>query len=264
MDTKLLVLSVQDGAGLPLGAVVNYACHPVALGWEELNMSKDWVELTCRVLKNAWGARAVPVFLQGCAANINPRWIYDKPDADPILPPDWPEPLADRMREIRRLGNMVGGEALKAASSVMRYEEGAALDARLVEVRLPVRSDLPRAMRDSSDESRPQGKYPGLHERLVKTPREIVTDIQVLRIGEAYLVGLPGEIMIEYQIELREKIASPWVFVSSLSGDSIGYIHTPASVREGGYEPNASYVVPEAGGILVGAVLDAVRSLQGL
>jgi hypothetical protein len=157
---------------------------------------------------------------------------------------------------------MVGGEALKAASSVMRHEETAALDARLVEVRLPVRSDLPRSMRDGADA--PKGKYPGLHERLMKAPREIVTDIQVLRIGSSYVVGLPGEIMIEYQIELREKIASPHVFVSSLCGDSIGYIHTPASVKEGGYEPNASYVVPEAGGILVRAVLDAVRSLEDL
>jgi len=263
MDTRLLVLSVLDAAGLPLGAVVNYACHPVSLGWEELNISKDWVEFTCRVLKGAWGPRAVPLFLQGCAANINPRWVYDKPDADPILPPDWPAPLADRMREVRRLGNMVGGEALNAASSIMRYQAGAALDARLVEVKLPVRPDLPRSMRESRDESRPQGKYPGLHERLVKGPREIVTDVQVFRIGDAWLVGLPGEIMVEYQIELRSRIASPWVFVSSLCGDSIGYIHTPASVQEGGYEPNASYVVPEAGAMLVRAVLDAVASLQG-
>jgi hypothetical protein len=261
MDPRVVVLAVQDREGVPLGAVVNYACHPVALGWNELNLSKDWVEHTCRVLKAAWGSKTVPVFLQGCAGNINPSWIYDKPDADPVPPPDWPDPLEDRLREVRRIGHMVGGEALKAASSIMRWTEDATLDARLVEVRLPVRPDLPPSMLETGEESRPAGRYPGLRQRLAKAPREITTDIHVVRIGPWYLVGLPGEILIEYQIELREKISSPAVLVSELAGDSIGYVPTPAAVKEGGYEPGASYVTPEAGSILVRAVLDALRSM---
>jgi hypothetical protein len=246
---------------------VNYACHPVALGWEELTMSKDWVEFSCRVLKNAWGERSVPVFLQGCAANINPRWVYDKPYANPILPPDWPDlganGLEERLKEVRRLGNMLGGESLKAASSIMTWEEDDTLDARLVEVRLPVRPDLPASMKAGDEESRPTGKYPALHERLVSSPKEITTDVHVLRVGRSYIVGLPGEILIEYQIELRQKIESPFVFVSELAGDSIGYVCTAAVVAEGGYEPGASYVTPEAGSILVKAAVDAVRAMKG-
>ena len=263
MDPRVLVLAVQDRDGLPRGVLVNYPCHPVALGWNELNMSKDWVQFTCRVLKDAWGQRAVPMFLQGCAANVNPRWVYDKPYADPILPPDWPDGLEDRLREVRRLGYMVGGEALKAASSIMSWQEESTLDARLFEVRLPVRPDLPRSMAAGDEESRPAGKYPGLRQRLMREPREIVTDVHVLRVGGAYLVGLPGEVLVEYQLELREKIASPFVFVSELAGDSIGYVPTPKVVKEGGYEPGASYVTPEAGSILVRAALDAVKAMPG-
>jgi neutral ceramidase len=267
MDTRVLVLSVQDAEGAPLGAVVNYACHPVTLGWEELAMSKDWVEYMCRVLKTAWGPRAVPLFLQGCAADINPRWTWDHPEADPLLPPDWPQPmdgnLEARLVETRRLGNMVGGAALAAASSVMRPTGTAVLDGRLVEVRLPVRPDLPAGMRDADFESRPAGKYPGLKQRLAASPKEIVTDVQVLKVGDAWIVGLPGEVMIEYQVELRKTVASPYVFVSELAGDSIWYIPTPASYKEGGYEPNASFVGPSAGGQLLDAARSAIRAMGG-
>ncbi len=261
MDPRVLVLSVQDRAGAPLGAVVNYACHPVTLGWTELNMSKDYVEFTCQVLKGAWGRRAVPVFLQGCAGNINPRWVYDRPDLDPAPEPSWPEGLSDRLRETRRLGYMLGGAALAAASSIMKSEEALSLDARLVEVRLPVRPDLPRDLAEGREESRPGGKYPALHQRLRASPRELVTDVQVLRVGRAYVVGLPGEVFVEYQQELQEKIDSPCVLVSELSGDSISYVPTAAAVREGGYEPMVCAVTPEAGGILVRAVLQAVRDM---
>jgi len=260
MDTRVLVLSVRDPAGTMRGAVVNYACHPVTLGWNELGMSKDYVEHTCGVLKSAWGPRAVPVFLQGCAGNVNPRWVYDRPEVDPIQPPDWPESLEDRLRETRRLGRMLGGAALNAAESVTRYERDVTLDSRLLEVRLPLRPDPGDA--DGPPKPRPQTRYPCRAERIERDPAAIATEIQVLRVGPAFLVGLPGEIFVEYQIELRDKIASPFVFVSGLAGDYVGYVTPPAAFAEGGYEPTATFVTPEAGGILVAAALDAVRSLE--
>ncbi|HET6486203.1 MAG TPA: neutral/alkaline non-lysosomal ceramidase N-terminal domain-containing protein [Spirochaetia bacterium] len=259
MDPRVLVMTVRGAQGERLGAVVNYPCHPVTLGWEEMNLSKDFVEYTCAVLKGAWGPDAVPIFLQGCAANVNPRWVYDKPDADPILPPDWPQALEDRLRETRRLGHLLGGEALKAAETNTRYEAAVVLDARRVEVELPARSDLD--LSDDAEESRPAGRYPGLRNRLRAQPRGFTTEVQVLRMGDAFLIGLPGEVFVEYQIELRETLAGHRVFVSELAGDSIGYLPTPAAVIEGGYEPTATYAVPEAGAALVQAALRAAREM---
>jgi len=178
-----------------------------------------------------------------------------------VPPPDWPDGLAERLREVQRIGNIVGGEALKSCSSIMRWTEELTLDARLVEVRLPVRPKLPGYLTEGSEESRPAGRYPGLRQRLRAAPREIVTDIHVLRVGPWYVVGLPGEILVEHQIELREKVASPAVFVSELAGDSIGYVTTPAVEKEGGYEPTAACVTPEAGSILVRSVLQAVAAM---
>ena len=39
MDTRVLVMAVQDQAGSTRGAVVNYACHPVAPTWSKSTIS---------------------------------------------------------------------------------------------------------------------------------------------------------------------------------------------------------------------------------
>jgi neutral ceramidase len=255
----VLVLAVRDQAGSMRGALVNYACHPVTLGWRELGISKDYVEFTDQVLASAWGPGAVPVFLQGCAGNVNPRWVYDRTDVEPLRP-DWPDPLEERLKETRRLGRMLGGEALAAAESIMRFERTAPLDARRVEVSLPLRQGM--RDEDGPPTPRPDTRYPCRAERIARDPRAIATEVQVLRVGPSYLVGLPGEIFVEYQIELRQRIRSPFVFVSGLAGDYVGYVTPPAAFAEGGYEPTATFVTPEAGGILVEAALGAVRSME--
>ena len=84
----------------------------------------------------------------------------------------------------------------------------------------------------------------------------------MLRVGDALLIGLPGEVFVEYQIELREKLPGHPVFVSELAGDSIGYLPTPAAVKEGGYEPTATYATPEAGSALVTAALNAALEMR--
>jgi hypothetical protein len=259
MDRRVLMLVLRSSTGREIGGVVNYPCHAVTLGWKELGISKDFIEYTCRVLKGAWGPASVPMYLQGCAANINPRWIYDRPEQHPMPPPDWPDSLDERLHETRRLGYGLGGEALAAASTITRYEPDAELDSRLLEVRLPLRPKLPDYLTESVSSP---SKYPDLRSRLREEPGSLATELQVFRIGDAYIVGLPGEVFVEYQLELRSSIDSPAVLVSELAGDSIGYVPTPAALEEGGYEPTVCSVSPEAGALLVASALDAVRSMQ--
>ena len=54
-------------------------------------------------------------------------------------------------------------------------------------------------------------------------------EVQVLRLGETYLVGLPGELFVEYSLEIKRR-AGRRVFVISLAnGELQGYIVTPGA-----------------------------------
>jgi hypothetical protein len=79
----------------------------------------------------------------------------------------------------------------------------------------------------------------------------------VLRIGDALVVGLPGEVFVEYQIEIRRRLAPRPVFVASMANDDVDYICTPRAFQEGGYEPRVSYFAPEAGDLLVEGAIAA-------
>ena len=261
MDRRLLLLELQTPEGRKLGAVLNYPCHGVTLGSRELGISKDFVEWSCRVLKAAWGASAVPIFLQGCAANVNPRWIYDRPELRPMPPPAWPRSLEARLRETKRLGHALGGAALAAAGDITSRVSSAPLDSRLREVRLPLRSELPPYLAKPSAGVE-SSKYPDLRSRLHDDRSSIETEVQVLRVGDSYIVGLPGEVFVEHQITLRSTADVPALFVSELAGDSIGYIMTPETLAEGGYEPSVCCVTADAGSLLTRAALEAIREMR--
>jgi hypothetical protein len=224
------------------------------------------VHYTTETFKDAWGPDAVPLFLQGCAGNINPHWIYDDPSRDP--PPDrvLPVELAPRLRETARIGRILGGAALAAAESIMTFASGADLAAVTRKVELPVRKDLPAGMKGTpghavSGSGPRRTRYLGMGQTLAAGTTRVSTEVQVMRIGEGIVVGLPGEIFVEWQIQIREKLGGRHVSVVELANDAISYLPTPEAFAEGGYEPEVSFFAPEAGGILVSSAVDAAKSL---
>ena len=82
-------------------------------------------------------------------------------------------------------------------------------------------------------------------------------EIQVLRVGDAFLACLPGECFVEYALELKRCV--PGAFVVSLAnGELQGYIPTPEAT---GYEARLSFFEPEAGLRMIEA---AARLAAGL
>ena len=86
--------------------------------------------------------------------------------------------------------------------------------------------------------------------------------LQVLRIGDYFIVGLPSEVFVEYQIEIRERSGADFTFVSELANDSSSYVPTPKAYEEGGYEVRSSSLAPQAGQALVDAAIELVHRLK--
>ncbi len=61
------------------------------------------------------------------------------------------------------------------------------------------------------------------------------------------LVGVPGELMVELGDQIREGSGLPDCLVCGYANDYVGYIVTPDSVAEGGYESGMTIFAPEAG-----------------
>lgn len=71
-DDTVLLARVTDRQGALLATVVNYACHPTTLAWENTLISPDYIGAMREVIEKVTGAPAV--FAQGACGELGPRW----------------------------------------------------------------------------------------------------------------------------------------------------------------------------------------------
>ncbi len=88
-------------------------------------------------------------------------------------------------------------------------------------------------------------------------------DLQALRLGDACLVGLPGECFTEYALEIKRRAPRQTFVASLVNGDLQGYIVTPAAAAAGGYEAANAIFAPAAGQILADTALAMLRQDDG-
>src|SRR5262249_49388236 len=83
IDPEVLVVRIDDLQGRPLGALVNYACHPTAAGGDNHPwVTGDFVSYGLRPAEAALGG-APCLFLQGTAGNIGTgKWGGGTPRED--------------------------------------------------------------------------------------------------------------------------------------------------------------------------------------
>jgi hypothetical protein len=73
-DDTLLVGRVTDDSGQPLATLVNYACHPTTLAWQNRQISPDYIGAMREVVEAQSGAPCL--FLQGASGELAPREQY--------------------------------------------------------------------------------------------------------------------------------------------------------------------------------------------
>src|SRR6185437_3271378 len=62
---------MTDASGRPLATLVNYACHPTTLAWENTLLSPDYVGAMRETVERDLGVPAV--FAQGASGDLGPR-----------------------------------------------------------------------------------------------------------------------------------------------------------------------------------------------
>ena len=85
-------------------------------------------------------------------------------------------------------------------------------------------------------------------------------DLTALKIGGVYILHLPGEPMIEFQLYAQRQKPDAFVAVAGYGLGSPGYICTEKSFAEGSYEPSASATKPCTEGMMKAGI----RQLLGV
>jgi hypothetical protein len=244
-DDTLLVGRITAADGRPLATLVNYACHPTTLAWENTLISPDYIG-AMRELIEAHTDGAPCLFLQGASGELAPREQYTADVA-----------VADRHGRALGWACLATLETMPPPGMRLRFdavvESGAPLAVwRAAPWRAPnelaaVQSSVALALKpdlQSLSEIEAQLAHaddPVIQERLRRRwgVRRIVGDgdtwampIYAWRIGDALLVAQPNEAYSWFQQELRRRFAPRTLAVLNLGNGSCGYLAPAALYAE--------------------------------
>ncbi|MBN2376476.1 MAG: hypothetical protein JXD22_08750 [Sedimentisphaerales bacterium] len=88
-----------------------------------------------------------------------------------------------------------------------------------------------------------------------------LTELSCLRLGDTYILHMPGELFVEYQLAAQQMRPKDMVCLAAYSDYGPGYIGTEIAYEQGGYEtgPDASLVSPKTEQILLTAISKLLR-----
>ena len=219
VDPTVGVIRLDRSDGTALAVLVNYACHPVVLGPDNLDYSADYPGEMRKTIEAALPG-STAFFLQGGAGNINP--YYDKTPR-----------IQNAVALMRATGRRLGQEVLRGqpqhhrpCSRQPRGETQRRRDA----VRTTIR---PRQDDGASEEALRR-----------KDSESAAAAIHSWGAGAGYnspgqqgigLRWMPGEPFVEFQLYLRAHSPLPNSYFLGYCNGSFGYIPTIAAAVRGAY-----------------------------
>lgn len=262
VDPEVAVARFDTPGGQPLGALVNYACHAVVLGHTNLELSADYPGQVCNALDEAKGPGFTGLFLNGACGDINP--VSSKGYACP-----------GGFRDVERIGSILAWEALKVLEETKTSQEAEVGMASEV-LKLQPRKPSPREAEGQVQMQRrriAELKAKGIEESQLLAELAILkyfcknleeaqkprsegaqaVEVQAIRIGDAVLVGIPGEAFAQIGLRIKAESSRKGVLVVGYANGFVGYIPTEEAFQEGGYEVTTTWwnrVNPQAGRLI--------------
>jgi hypothetical protein len=278
-DNTLQVARIDNATGMTLATVINYACHPTTLAWDNTLISPDYIGAMRELVEEAHGGLCL--FLQGASGDLGPREGYV---GDPAV--------ADRNG--RQLGCAVLSTLESLPKSGVQYEysgpvisgatigvwkyaplaDGAQEQATLWRSRqwileIPYRDDLPTIDQTKAELARWQQAEQAAQKahnaiaardcrahvermnrqlmRLGQLPpgTHFPLPLTLWQLGDGYWVFLEGEYYHALQVALRERFGStPIVVATVVNGWRPAYLPTRETYGCGIYQEQVAVLAP--------------------
>jgi hypothetical protein len=245
-DDTLLVGRISDQNGKIIGTIVNYACHPTTLAWDNKLISPDYIGAMRELTEEFTGAPCL--FLQGASGELAPAEQYSG-DHD----------LADTHG--RRVGYSVLAalEAMLPAKMQLSFsdvvESGAPLavwrqsvvqssrlfSAKMIEVEfslkaLPSLEEIEQEWTACTDRVLKERLWRKRGIRKAFGNGEVAKiPLWVWNLGHSFLIGQPNEAYSDFQLELRKHLAPYAVGVVNIVNGYFGYLPPESLYREDMY-----------------------------
>jgi hypothetical protein len=270
-DPEVWTIGVQDLEGNWKAGLVKYALHPTFLHSDNFLVSADYPGYIRKHLEQTKPGM-VFLFQQGTSGNQSPRYFRS----------------GKTFAEAERVGREIGREAdrvldemeFSSESALLVNSEQVQIDLRTLPDRKTAESraaELKQAWEkmqatDASERDiwNAELRFLGAEDTLSMAilqeegklnvlKEDLPVEVQVIGIGDARIIGIQGEIFVEFGLTIQYRSPFSKCFVVELANGILpGYAATTRAYAEGGYETGASMLTGKSGEQLVDA---AVRLL---
>lgn len=274
-DHTVIVGRVTDTQGAVIATIVNYACHPTTLAWDNTLISPDYIGAMREVVEGQ--THAPCLFIQGASGDIGPKegFVGDVEVADrngrqlgyaALAALESMPPAGTRYQYT---GPVVSGATIGVWTSQPESEAGknarSRWQAKTKTISLKYRSDLPTRQeleqedlqfRREEQEANAKGDIERarvVHAMVERTMRRMIRiapltegdsysyPIHLWRIGDAIWIALDGEHYNILQRILRERFPQVTLVIGTIAnGSKVWYLPDSTSYGRGLYQEEVS------------------------
>ncbi len=260
IDPELSVMLVENGEGVPKGAIISFACHQDCVGGTKF--SGDFSSILSKELKERYGEDFISIFVPGTCGNIN-HVDVTKGTIEPGHYVKMGKILAEEAILAINSAKPVKNDKLSVKKQDITVKKRIPTDVKVEEAKktmdeLSIKKE--RSMQEQVDYV--------MARRLVEysnsPEKEFHLSVQVLRIGDVAVYALPCEIFVQFGLRLKDESPTKHNIVATLCNGYAGYIPVPELMSSPAYEARvgvSSRFAPETGDMLVDASVEFAKEL---
>ena len=272
-DPEVWTIGIQDNRGKWRACLVKYALHPTIIHEDSTLVTADYPGYIRQYLNKHFPGM-IMLFAQGTSGDQSTRYFRKGQSFD----------------EADRIGAAIGcvaGEVLMRQEKLNSVRLGAWSEPVNLNLKImPARAEIEARVKLAREHhaSLKDGGAPYLDiqnanlvmlgeedtlacvlaqergDRIGFIEDELPGEVQVIGLGDARLVGLPGEIFVEFGQRIQKGSPFPKTFVLTCANGILpGYVCTAEAYAAGGYETGASLLTPAAGEILVRTAVKIIK-----
>jgi hypothetical protein len=273
-DPQVTALFVEDDQGKPLALWACLSSHYAGTD-DEQALSADFYGSFAKAVERSLGPDCVGLLANGTSGNINTI------DVNQAL-------KVKGTARARLIGDTVAAAAIQAVLMQARHDDpplaAAVLPLQICRRQITA-DDVARACAivDAPPDAEPEPAsdfsfvvgqpipaslartYATGVLQLAERAPEGTVELQVMRIGDFIVVGLPGEIFVEFGLMIKAGVPFGRAAVVGLANDIVGYVPTREAYGQGGYETwptPTSWSAPGTGEAMVETVMAHLQELQ--
>jgi len=247
VDNELTVTRVDLANGQPLAALVNWTAHPTFIGGDDMLVSAEWPGYLQTEMEKTIGSGVTVMYYNGAEGDQSP--VY--------------RGQGGAYEKIQGYGKISAEKAFDVYKTIQpKTENQLAFNYEII--------DLPEQVAHTDFMETGGAEY-GLNEQTVKVIMDALGPKSVglgsVRIGDFILVGIPGELVAELGIKIKDSLKNDkvkHVAIGGLANEWISYILTEDEyVNGGGYESSVSFYGPKLGELISGkSIKNALPLIQ--